>query len=306
MKEQSVFRGIYPMTFAVFDGQEERLVQEGIVAQVKAMIAAGVHGVGVLGLASEVNRLTNYERRQMLEWVCEAVGGRLPVSVTVGESSRSAQVETLRAAAQNGAAWAILQPPSVPGTSEAGLVRFFGWVAERSELPLGIQNAPEHFGYGLSAEGLRTLNRNHPNVYMLKLESAAVTQIQVIDETEGAYRLFSGRGGAELPALIKAGCAGAVTGIESCDVVARIFDLSVRGDKDSVTEAERLAAELGPLLMLIFENMDRFLVYAKRLAGIRLNLGELAPRTPFTPATDFGLNVVTRYAQLYGSLPPGE
>lgn len=51
------FRGIYPMLYACF-GREGKLERELMRAQVRAAVSGGAHGVAVLGLATEVNKLS--------------------------------------------------------------------------------------------------------------------------------------------------------------------------------------------------------------------------------------------------------
>ena len=153
--------GIYPMLYAFF-GADGGLDRGAVRAEVEAVVAQGIHGVAVGGLGSETNKLATSERRRLMEWALEAVAGQVPVCATVAENTAEGQVEMVRAAAALGAAWVVLQPPPVPGASEAELIRFFGSVADRSELPVGIQNAPQFIGIGLSDAGLLELHRRHP------------------------------------------------------------------------------------------------------------------------------------------------
>ena len=43
-------------------------LREPLVAQVEAAVRHGAHGVAVLGLATETNKLDTDERRRILEW----------------------------------------------------------------------------------------------------------------------------------------------------------------------------------------------------------------------------------------------
>ena len=110
----SRFHGIHPILYAYFDaaGHPQRAP---IAAQVEAAIRHGAHGVAVLGLATETNKLDAAERRAIVEWTAEAVAKRLPLAVTVAEPSVHGQVAFVRAARDAGADWVILQPPPVAG-----------------------------------------------------------------------------------------------------------------------------------------------------------------------------------------------
>jgi 4-hydroxy-tetrahydrodipicolinate synthase len=300
MKTSSGFHGVYPMVYALFD-QAGALDRAAMRRQVEAVLRAGVHGVAVLGLASEVNKLSLAERRTLLDWVAEDVGGARPLAVTVAEPSVAGQREFVAAAAGVGAAWVILQPPPVKGVPDAELVRFFGAVAERSTLPVGIQNAPEYLGIGLSPAGVTALHRAHPNVSILKLEATAIAIRRVLDAVGDGIDVFNGHGGIEITDSMRAGAVGNIPGAECCDVLARIFDLMAAGGGGEA-EAERLYGQLLRPLVMLMESMDTFLVYGKRMLGHRLGLPDPEPRLPFTPPSEFGLSLARRYAEALGPL----
>ena len=196
--DTSLLHGIHPILYAFFDA-EGRPLRAPIVAQVEAAVRHGAHGVAVLGLATETNKLDTSERRQIMEWTAEALRGRLPLAVTVAEPSVHGQAAFVRAAQGLGADWVILQPPPVTGMGESELLRFFAAVAATTDLPVAIQNAPQFLGAGLSNAALATLNRQHPNVCMLKGEAPAHVIERLVADTEGVYRVFNGRAAWSCP-----------------------------------------------------------------------------------------------------------
>lgn len=293
------FHGIYPMLYAFF-GRDGGLDRAAMRRQVEGCIAGGVQGLAVGGLASECNKLATAERRRMLEWVLEDAKGRVPVSVTIAENSIAGQAEMAQAAAQAGAKWVVLQPPPVRGASEAELIRFYGAVAEKSSLPVGIQNAPEYIGIGVSNAGFAELNRRHPNVAIVKAEGPATYIDALARDTGGVFCLFNGRNGVELVDSLRAGCQGLIPGVESCDAQARIFELFRKGEE---AEADRQYADLLPLLHFLMQGIDHLLCYGKRLAARRLGLGEVFDRTPAVQPTPFGLAVTERWSRRLPALP---
>jgi 4-hydroxy-tetrahydrodipicolinate synthase len=301
MKSRSGFSGIYPVVYALFDEKDE-LAREAMRRQVEAMVQHGVHGIAVLGLASEVNKLAARERIRLLEWVSEDLNGRVPLAVTVAEPSVASQIEFVRIAADRGAGWVILQPPAVKGVPETELIRFFGAVADRSPLPVAIQNAPQYLGIGLSSSGIATLNRLHPNMQIVKLETTALAIQQLIEETEGRVDVFNGHGGIEITDTIRAGAVGNIPGGECFDVLVKIFDQMSSATAGGEEEADCLYREILPLLQFLMESMDTFLVYGKQVLGHRLGIRETNSRPPFTPATRFGAAIAARYASRLGPL----
>jgi 4-hydroxy-tetrahydrodipicolinate synthase len=293
------FHGIYPILYGFFDRRGAPL-REPLRLQVEAAIRHGAHGVAVLGLATETGKLATAERRQIMEWTAEAVGGRVPLAVTVAEPSVHGQADFIGAARAAGADWFILQPPAAAaGLGEAELLRFYGAVAERTGAPIALQNAAQYLGVQLSNAGLRTLHRNHPNVCLLKGEAPAHVIQRLIEDTEGVYRVFNGRGGLELPDNLRAGCAGMIPAPECFDVQVRIYERMRAGDE---AEAERLYREILPLITFLMTSIDTFVCYGKRLTGRRLGIAEVHDRAPCQHPTPFGLAMLERLAAGLGPL----
>jgi len=298
--DTSRLHGIHPILYAFFDADGQPL-RAPLVAQVDAAVRHGAHGVAVLGLATETNKLDTTERRQILDWTAEALRGRLPLAVTVSEPSVHGQAGFVRAAKGAGADWVILQPPPLAGMGENELLRFFGAVAATTDLPVAIQNAPQFLGTGLSNAALATLHRQHPNVCMLKGEAPAHVIERLVADTGGAYRVFNGRGGMELPECLRAGCVGMIPAPECFDVQVAIYEAMRRGTPEGEAEAERRYKEVLPLIVFMMSSVDTFVCYGKRIVARRLGIEHVFDRIPCQRPSEFGLRTAQRLA---ASLPP--
>ena len=292
------FEGIYPMLYAFFD-DGGRLDRDACRAQVDACIAAGVHGLAVGGLATECNKLSTDEKRQLGAWVLADAGGRVPVSVTITEATMDGQIEMANWAADNGAAWVVLQPPPVKSASEAELIKFFGAVADAAPVPVGIQNAPQFIGIGLSDAGLIELNRRHPNVSILKAEGDAILSGQLAEAAGGAFDLFNGRNGIDLLDTLRAGFAGVIPSPDAVDVEARIYELYRDGEHDA---AERLFKDILPLLTFLMISLEHLMCYGKRLTARRIGIAQVHDRIPAQAPTAFGLEVLQHWSRHLGPL----
>ena len=296
------FHGVYPILYSFFDA-EGRLDREAMRRQVNGAIAGGAHGIAVMGLATEVGKLDVNERRQVVDWVGEDIGGRVPFAVTVGEGSVPGQIEFVKAAVAAGADWAILQPPAIQGVPEIEYVRFLGAVADRSEVPLAVQNAPGLMATSLSNGALKTLNKQHPNVCLLKGEGPAVYLKQLMDDTDGAFDIFGGIAGIQFPDSLRAGCVGMIPAVDLFDPQVRIYELMRQGTPEAIAEAEAMHRELLPLIVFMMSSVENFIAYGKRLAAKRLELENGAARQPSVPVTAFGLQVMEHWATHLGPLP---
>lgn len=299
------FRGIYPILYAFFGG-DGRLDETVMRRQVRLCLAGGAHGIAVLGLATEVNKLSPAEKRDVVRWSAEEIGGRVPLAVTVAEATAEEAADFVVEAAGLGAAWCILQPPPVRGLPEGEYVAWYGRVADlvarRSPVPLGIQNAAAYIGVGLSAAGVAALARNHGNVTLIKAEDSAVEVRRLIEVTEGKLVVFNGRAGLELTDCLRAGCAGLIPAPECADVQARVFDMMAAGDEAG---AEAEYQRILPLIAFAMQGVATFLCYGKRVTAWRMGLPEVVERPPSLSPTPFGLECARRFADALGPYPGG-
>lgn len=301
MSTKTKFNGVYPILYSFFDEQGQ-LDRDAMRRQVDGCIAGGAHGIAVMGLATEVGKLDVNERRKVIEWVGEDINGRVPYAVTVGEGSVSGQIEFVKGAQAVGADWVILQPPAIGGVPESAYVRFLGDVASKSELPIAIQNAPGLMATSLSNKGLKELNQQHPNVCLLKGEGPATYLKQLMEDTDGAFDIFGGMAGIQLPDSLRAGCIGMIPAADIFDPQVKIYELMTKGTPEDAAEAERMHRELLPLLVFMMSSVENFIAYGKRLMARRLGLAHGHARQPSLPVSEFGMQVMAHWAEQLGPL----
>lgn len=286
--------GIVPMQYAFFDAGGA-LDLGAFRLQVGACLRAGVQGIAILGLATEVAKLAREERSALLAAAADAIGGRAPLWVTVFGQTPDEQIGFVREAERAGAASVVLQPPRAPGMQEAELLRFFGRVIDAAGIPAGIQNAPEYIGIGLGVESIESLRRNHPNFRLLKAEGSAMLVRRTVEQTGGRLAVLNGRAGLELPDNLRAGCSGMIPGAETCDVLARVW-AGLQGNGPAAAQAEALYRDALPLLSFLMQSIDQIVCYGKRLLARRIGLEAVHDRAPAQAPTDFGLACLERHA----------
>jgi 4-hydroxy-tetrahydrodipicolinate synthase len=294
----AITAGVYPMLYAFFD-QTGALDRAAHRRQVDGCIAAGAHGLAIGGLASECHKLSTDEKRQLMAWTLADTAGRVPVSVTVSENTVHGQKAMIAAAADEGAGWAVMQPPPVKSASSAALIDFFGAVADTAAIPMGIQNAPEYIGIGLENAALVELNRRHPQISILKAEGDALYCRRIVDDTNGVFRLFNGRNGIDLIDTLRAGFDGMIPSPDTIDVQSQIFEMFHQGRID---EAERAFQQILPLQSFVMTSIDHLLCYGKRLTAKRLGLGPVHDRGPSQEPHPFGLQILDNWSRYLGPL----
>lgn len=296
MGERHRYSGVYPVLYAFFD-EDGDLDGAAMATQVEHCIAAGAHGIAVLGLVTEVHKMDVNERLALVAMVGELIAGRVPYAVTVGEPSLKGQIAFARAAKAAGADWVILQPPAAKGYSEAELVRFFGAVADALDIGIAVQNNPVNLDVSLSVAGLVSLARQHPNITLLKGEGFSVDIARAIEETQGHFDVFGGHGGKEFPALMRAGGAGLIPAPDCLAVQVRMFELMRENTPSSWAEAERLHREILPLIVFMTHAVPSLLTYGKMLFASKIGLPRtLSARAPALHPTPAGVAETIRFA----------
>jgi len=287
--------GIHAILYALFDA-EERLDRAAMRRQVEACLEAGVAGIAALGLATEVAKLSFDERRAVMDWVAEDVGGRVPVGFTIFGSSVAEQVAMVRTAEAAGAGWLILQPPAAGNYGASEYLDFFSRVMGATALPVAIQNAPQYLGRGLAADDVARLMRRHANMTLIKAEGSAVEIERLIATTEGKLRVFNGRGGLEMIDSLRAGCSGFLLAPDAVDHAVAIQRLYEAGDEAAVAEAY---ARVAPSIVFVMQSIETLICYGKRLFAARADLA-VHDRAPALRPTEFGLDLVARHAAALG------
>jgi 4-hydroxy-tetrahydrodipicolinate synthase len=295
----AAFAGIYPMQYAFF-GRGGALDRGAMRRQIEACLAGGAHGIAVLGLGTEVNKLSAEERRDLAVWVTEDVAGRAPVAVTVAGATVEEQMSLARFAQAAGASWLILQPPPERGRDERHYAGFFSQVMRSVQIPVAIQNAPDYTGVGLSDACLLDMAERNANFTLLKGEGSALQMRRTIEALHGRLAVFNGRGGLELVDNLHAGCAGMIPATDTFDRQVRVFESLRSGDG---ARADALYAEMLPAAVFVMQSLDTLICYGKRIAAWRLGLNEVHDRAPGLAPDAFGLACAQRYAGALGPLP---
>lgn len=291
MTKINIHDGVHAVLFALFDA-DERLDHGAMKAQVDYCVETGCQGVTVLGLATEVLKLTFAERCALVETTARAVAGRVPLSVTVAGNSVAEQVALAACAEAAGADWLILQPPMVGSYGADVYLDFFARVATSTALPVAVQNAPQYLGRGLSGEDLVRLKQRAPNLTAVKAEDAALGLARIIDVAGESLAVVGGRGGLEMTDALRIGCLGFVLAPDIAPVAARIFNLWQAGRRD---EAEAVYAAALPAATFVMQSLEHLITYGKRIFGENAGIA-IHDRAPCLPVQSVGLKIATQWA----------
>ncbi|GLP70115.1 dihydrodipicolinate synthase family protein [Streptomyces sp. TUS-ST3] len=216
------------------------------------LVAAGVHGLFVLGTSSEAAFLTDDRRRLVVEAVTGHVGGRLPVLAGVIDMTTARVLDHVRAVTAAGADAVVVTAPFYTRTHPAEIARHFRLVAASSpvpviayDLPAGVHTKlPADLILDLAAEGV---------LAGLKDSSGDLAAFRTVVSGARAHpgiTGFSALTGSEVvvDAALAVGADGAVPGLANVDPggYVRLDRLYRAGDLEGArAEQERLCALFG-------------------------------------------------------------
>lgn len=294
---KNLFSGIHAIAYAFFDA-DERLDRAAMRLQTELMIASDASGLLALGLATEVSKLREAERRTVMDWLAEDNAGRLPLGFTIYGNSVTEQIDQVRHAESVGARWVILQPPMVGNFPGIEYIRYFGRVADATALPVAIQNAPAYMRRGLTASEIAELTRQHPNIAAIKGEGSVTDIRSVIEATAGKVPVLNGRGGLELTDNFRVGCSGMILAPDIVDLAVGVWRAMADDRHD---EAEAAYAHMLPSIVFVMQSLETLICYGKRLFAARAGI-DVHDRAPALRPTAQGLALVSAHAARLGPI----
>ena len=289
--------GIYPILYAFFDA-ENRLDRAAFRRQVEVCLAAGVHGIAILGLITEVAALTPEERDTLVAWAVEDIAGRVPLMATIAGATVEETTRLALSAEARGATYLILQPPLGQKPSSGELAAFYSAVMREVGAPVGIQNAPEYLGVGLDVDELVGLRRRHANFTLMKGEGPVAVVKPYVDALGSDFAVMNGRGGLELPDNLLAGCTGMIPAPDCADAQVAIYDAVQAGD---LARASALYEHILPYIVFAMQTIDVHILCGKRVFARRAGIDNAdACRLPNIGWSPFLEDATARWSSRFG------
>lgn len=259
------FAGVRPVLHLAFGADVGQPVDHASLERLcEAMVAAGVDGLVVLGLASEAWALREAERAEVVATVARVTVGRVPVTVGI-DGTTAVAVERARVAADLGASGLMVLPPASARTS-ALLRAHYESVADATGLPVLVQDSPQVTGVSLPVETLVELAA-HPLVRSLKSEIPGAGA-KVSAACAAGIEVVAGWGGLGYPDSVARGAVGVMPG---CDLAAALLDIDRRARRGDDAGADATYRAILPLLSFEGQSLDLLLLGAKhhlRRAGL--------------------------------------
>ena len=219
---------------------------EGMPRLVEAVLATGVSGLTILGIAGEAHRLSDEERRRIIDAVVKTVSGFVPVVVGVSAPGTHLAAGFAAMAREHGADAMMVAPPTGARNLDA-VAEYYHAVAQAAQRPLVLQDEPITTGVVMPAPFLARLLGEVPAAEAVKLEEAPtppkLTRLRALGPRRVA--VFGGLGGVYFFEELSRGADGAMTGFPYPEALRAILEHFVAGRR---AEARALFYRWLPLI----------------------------------------------------------
>lgn len=218
----------------------------GLPRLIESALSTGVNGLTILGIAGEAHRLTDEERRRVVETVVKETRGRVPVAVGVSASGTHLATAFARMAREHGADALMVAPPAGLKNLDA-VAEYYRTVAAATGLPIVLQDEPVTTQVNMPAPFIAQVCAENAQIQAVKLEEPPtlpkITRLRALFGDRVA--IFGGLGGVYFFEELSRGANGAMTGFPYPEALRAIRDHFVAGRRD---EARALFYRWLPLI----------------------------------------------------------
>ena len=235
-------KGVYVIAATPFH-DDGRIDFDSIDSLVAFYLRCGVHGITILGVMGEFQKLAEAETMAVAKRFIAAAKGRVPIVVGVSNPGTSQLVKTAVGVMEAGAAGVMAMPTPGLKTDEAVTGYMHGVLSALGpSVPVCVQDYPQLSGVYFSADCFVALVDAFPQIVMFKHEEAPglrkLTAIRRACDGRAHRRIsiMCGNGGIHLPQEYRRGADGAMTGFAFPDMMVALHDLFAAGKPEAAED----------------------------------------------------------------------
>jgi 4-hydroxy-tetrahydrodipicolinate synthase len=204
---------------------------DSLARLIEFYIGAGVHGLTILGMMGEAQKLTYEESCLVVEHTLRQVGGALPVVVGVSSPGLANLALLTSVAMSAGAAGVMAAPPPGLATDEQ-IEGYMHQVCDTlgPSVPVVLQDYPQATGVHLSVSLFNRLIDDLAQIKVLKHEDCPglgkITRIRAGSARDGRRRvaILVGNGALYYPLELARGADGAMSGFAFPEVLVKVYE----------------------------------------------------------------------------------
>lgn len=245
--------GIVPILLTPFR-QDLEIDYESLRLEIEATLATGVHGIGI-AIGSEIFKLTQRERREMLGAVTAQVEGRVPVVMNTSAPGTAPAVELAAEAAEAGASRLMIWPPDFFALGPDAVIEHLSRIADAAKLPIILQDVPQA---PISPALALRIAEAVPLVDTIKVETnPTVAQVGAMVSAVGdKLTVLGGAGGGTLVEEYRRGARGTMPFASQASDFMEVWQALERGDESGA--ATLVETNILPVSRLGFQSGDMF------------------------------------------------
>ena len=271
------WHGIYPASTTQFNA-DQSLNIPATMQHVEKMIAAGMHGMIMLGSVGENTTLEYGEKLDVLKATVAQVRKRIPVLTGVAETTTKLACRFAEDAKKIGIDGLMVLPAMIYKADPRETMTHFRTVARATDLPILVYNNPPAYGVDITPTMFADL-ADEKTLVAIKESSDNVRRITDIKNLCGdRYILFSGVDDLVLESVML-GSVGWVSGLVNAfpHESVRLWELATAGN---YAEALKIYRWYTPLLHL--DTHVKLVQYIK-IASAECGYGNEVTRAPRLP-----------------------
>lgn len=266
MPADPTLEGVVPVIPTPFR-KDESIDFEALASEIEFAVKCGVRAICLPAYGSEFYKLTEEERRLVVEKAVGAAAGRLAVIAQSNHPSAGKAADLARRHTDLGADLISFAIPRQFAVPMADMLEYCRRICRATSLPILIQDFNPG-GATIGAEFAAQLASDCPNFGYLKLEeplmSAKVKSIQ--SATAGRIGILEGWGGMYMLDLVNTGICGLMPGLALADVLQRVWRFARGGQMD---DALGIFQRVLPQLVFSLQSMELWLHLEKKLLAAR-------------------------------------
>ena len=206
-------------------------------------VAQGVHGLTILGIMGEAQKLSSEESLELTRHVLRRVGDTLPTIVGISGASFQGMRGLARTSMEAGAA-GVMVAPAMGLRTDDQIFNYYGSVCKAigSDIPVVYQDYPQSTDVYLSPNLFLRLVQAYPQLVMLKHEDCPglgkISTIRNEAEQQGVRRvsILVGNGALYYPLELRRGADGAMTGFAYPEMLVEVFERFSAGNPEGAED----------------------------------------------------------------------
>lgn len=217
---------------------------------IEFQIANDIDGLVVCGTTGESATLSEQEKKKLIKFTVDKVGGRIPVIAGTGTNDTKKSLKMSNYAEDVGADYLLLVSPYYNKTTKQGIIKHYEYIADNTSIPSIMYNVPSRTGLNIGADTVIELSE-HPNILGIKEASGDIAKaIRVISESAEDFLVFSGNDDIIVP-MLSIGSTGVISVLSNI-MPKETHDMCEYYEKGEIEKAKTLQLHLSDLISKLF------------------------------------------------------